>query len=209
MPKASSLQAVGTILLLTTTLTLAKVTARRTPGSLAEPLQSVPLEITGFTGTDNPPLPPGVLHELRATTYVSRSYRKERVTADLFIAYYAQQRAGESMHSPKHCLPGAGWEIWNYGTVAMPVQGRRIVVNKYSIRRDNDRALVLYWYQSKDRIIASEYWGKILLARDALVQNSTAAAIVRITVPDLPGTFEVASTFAAGIIPAVQRCFAK
>src|SRR4051794_16371010 len=129
------------------------------------------------------------------------------MVADLFITHYALQRAGESMHSPKHCLPGAGWEIWDHGTVDIPVGGQKILVNRQFISRANVRMIVFYWYQSRQRIIASEYSGKILLAKDALLQNSTAASIVRIIVPDRPGAQETASAFAAELIPQVARCF--
>ena len=111
------------------------------------------------------------------------------------------------MHSPKHCLPGAGWEIWDYGSSNIAMGGRNFEVNKYSIQNGGDRRLVLYWYQSKGRIIASEYMGKILLARDALLQNSTAASIVRIIVPDQPGALEYARDFASELIPEVQHAF--
>ena len=113
------------------------------------------------------------------------------------------------MHSPKHCLPGAGWEIWNYESTPIPVNGRTVSVNKYSISHEGERRLVLYWYQSRNRIIASEYWGKILLARDTLMQNSTAASIVRIIVPDQPGALEDARSLATELIPQVQRCFGE
>ena len=69
--------------------------------------------------------------------------------------------------------------------------------------------LVLYWYQSKERVIASEYVGKILLARDALMQNATAGSIVRIIVPDQPGALETARAFASELIPQMQRCFGR
>src|SRR5262249_5895980 len=126
--------------------------------------------------------------------------------ADLFVAFYAQQRAGESMHSPKHCLPGAGWEIWNYASMDIPVNGQIYKINKYSISREGVRSVVLYWYQSKGRIIASEYMGKVLLARDALMQDSTAASIVRVTVPDEPGALDEASSLGAQLILEMQRC---
>ena len=113
------------------------------------------------------------------------------------------------MHSPKHCLPGAGWEIWNYGTTEIPTNAGSVRVNKYSISDSGERRLVLYWYQSKGRIIASEYMGKLLLARDALLQNSTAGSIVRIVVPDRTGALEDARTFAAELIPQVMECFGR
>lgn len=202
-----SLHLVGTCLVLVATLAASKVTAYRRPENLVQPLETISRQIAGFEATDNPPLADGVLLQLRPTSYLSRNYRKGDMTADLFITFYAQQRAGESMHSPKHCLPGAGWEIWDYGTVEIPVGRRTVMINRDFINREGSRMIVLYWYQSKERIIANEYSGKILLARDALLQNSTAASIVRIVVPDRPGAVEVASRFAADLIPQVRHCF--
>ncbi|HUB82480.1 MAG TPA: EpsI family protein [Bryobacteraceae bacterium] len=198
-----------TVLLLVTTLTASKLTARRRSDSLAQPLDTIPKVISGFLGVDAPDLGPGTLATLRCDSYLSRLYRKPGIDADVFIAYYAQQRSGESMHSPKHCLPGAGWEIWDYANTVVPVGNRRFTVNKYSISHDTTRRVVLYWYQSKTRIIASEYLGKILLARDALFQNSTAGSLVRIIVPDQPGAVDEARAFASGLIPQVERCFGR
>ena len=201
------LHLIGTVLLLSATLAAAKLTAYRKTENLAQPLERINREIAGFIGTDNPALSDPTLHALKPTSYLSRTYRKAGLEADLFISYYAQQRAGESMHSPKHCLPGAGWEIWDYGSAEIPINGASVKVNKYSISNSGQRMLVLYWYQSKGRIIASEYTGKLLLAGDALLQNSTAASIVRIIVPDQPGALEAARSLASEIIPQVRRCF--
>jgi EpsI family protein len=197
----------GTVFLLAATLLASRLTANRKAEALTQPLDTIDTQIAGFAGNDSPALDQRVLSRLLCDAYLSRVYRKPEMQADVFIAYYAQQRAGESMHSPKHCLPGAGWEIWDYATTDIAVGGRSVKVNKYSISHDSDRMLVLYWYQSKARIIASEYLGKILLARDAFLQNSTAGSIVRIIVPDRPGALDEARSFASGLIPQVQRCF--
>ena len=202
-----SWQLASVVLLLATTLTASKLTEHRKSSALARPLDSIAPMIAGFFGADTPDLEPGTLNALRCDSYLSRNYRKAGIDANLFIAYYAQQRSGESMHSPKHCLPGAGWEIWDYATTTIPVGSRSVQINKYSISRDASRELVFYWYQSKTRIIASEYLGKILLARDALLQNSTAGSIVRIIVPDQPGAADEARAFASELIPQVEHCF--
>jgi EpsI family protein len=200
---------VGTFLLLSATLVASRVTADRKVEDLVFPLESIPLQIGGFTGIDNPPLSDSVLRELKASSYISRRYRAPGVEADLFIAFYSQQRAGESMHSPKHCLPGSGWEIWNYDTAGIQSGGGQVTVNKYSISRAGERCTVLYWYQSRERIVASEYLGKLLLARDALLHNGTAASIVRILVPDEPHAVSDAGALAARLIPELQRCFGR
>jgi EpsI family protein len=197
-----------TILLLTATLALARIAADRKPEPLAQPLETISRTIQGYIGIDDAALPDETIHALNATSYLSRTYRKANgADIDLFIAFYAQQRAGESMHSPKHCLPGAGWEIWDYGRTFLTVGGRNYEVNKYSISRESQRMLVLYWYQSKERIVASEYMGKILLARDTLLRQATAGSIVRVIVPDQAGMLETGRAFAAHVLPEVQRCF--
>ncbi len=165
------------------------------------------MQIGGFAGIDRPPIEDGILRELKATSYLSRQYEKNGIDTGLFVAYYAQQRAGESMHSPKHCLPGGGWEIWSYDTVRIPVGLRDVTINQYSISNAGDRRVVLYWYQSRTEVFASEFRGKFLLARDALLRNSTAAAIVRIIVPDRPEAVDEARKLASEIVLQMERCF--
>ena len=135
------------------------------------------------------------------------SIRKIKIPLELFIAYYAQQRAGESMHSPKHCLPGGGWEIWKQDSELLTVRGKQFEINKYSIQNSGSRMLMFYWYQSKTRIVASEYIGKLLLARDTLLSGHTSGSIVRIMLPDSPAISNEGLAFATRLIPEVERCF--
>lgn len=200
-------QFIGTFALLAATLMASKLSSHRKSDFLAQPLETISRNIAGFVGVDNPPLDEHTLHALNPTTYLGRTYTKPGLAADLFISFYAQQRAGESMHSPKHCLPGAGWEIWSYNVATVTAGDQTFTINKYSISHEGERRLVLYWYQSKERIIASEYLGKFLLAKDTLLHHSTAASIVRIIVPDQPGAFDQGRLFASGLIPQVQHCF--
>ena len=194
------------MLLLGTTL-LAGLTARRIPDPLAAPLDQIDSRIEGWTAAGDHILPAPTLHALDATSYLARTYQKDTSQLDLFIAFYAQQRAGESMHSPKHCLPGAGWEIWKHDSASIPVHGRQVQINKYSIQNSGTRMLMFYWYQSKTRIVASEYLGKILLAEDTILNGHTAGSIVRIMLPDTPAANADGMAFAARLIPEVERCF--
>ena len=56
-------------------------------------------------------------------------------------------------------------------------------VNRYLIEKGVDTQLVLYWYQSHGRIIASEYVSKFFLVRDAITLNRTDGSLVRVIVP--------------------------
>jgi EpsI family protein len=200
---------IGTVLLLSVTLAGYALSARRKPDFLAQPLDTIDKQIAGWTMSGDEPLTTGVLDRLQLTSYVSRQYQKQGTKLGLFIAFYAQQRAGESMHSPKHCLPGSGWEIWKHDSAMVPLEGQQVEINQYSIQNSGQRMLVFYWYQSKRRIIASEYMGKILLARDALFDGRTAGSLVRIILPDLPSAPAEGTAFASVLIPQVQRCFGE
>ena len=195
-----------TIVLLAATLFASWSVDHRPPEALALPLDTIPATIGGWSGTANPPLDIRVIKELIATSYLTRTYRLSDKSISLFVAYYAQQRAGENMHSPKNCLPAAGFEVWRHGMVNVMLNGRAIEVNKYQVEKQAERMLVLYWYQSRRRIMAREFNGKLLLIRDALLEGRTGGSIVRLTLPDQPGAVEDGVAFAAQIIPLVQAC---
>jgi len=119
----------------------------------------------------------------------------------LFIGYYQSQRQGDTMHSPLNCMPGAGWEPTKRERVILevPESGgtRRIEVNRIVIEKNLDKQVVLYWYQSHGRVVASEYWGKIYTVVDAMRLNRTDAAMIRLISPVAPHE--------AGVAPAAER----
>jgi EpsI family protein len=193
--------------LLAVTFAAAKFTERRYPAALAAPLASISSRLEGWSAVGDEKLPDQVEGKLAASSYLGREYRRGKDELNLFIAFYEQQRAGESMHSPKHCLPGGGWEIWDYASAQVPVGAGKVKINKYFIQHAGQRLVMLYWYQSRQRIVASEYLGKIFLVKDALLEGKTDGSIVRITLVDQPGAVEKGIQFASSLIPEVQRCF--
>ena len=65
------------------------------------------------------------------------------------------------------------------------------MVNRYLLKPDSHRALVLYWCQGRGRVEANEYIVKWDLLRDAAVRRRTEEALVRIVVPIRVGEMEV------------------
>jgi EpsI family protein len=82
-------------------------------------------------------------------------------------------------------------------------------VNDYIIQNGSDKQVVLYWYQSQGRIIASEYSAKIYLVRDASMRNRTDGALVRVVSPVLQGdegaALEKAKSFANELFPSLSE----
>jgi len=123
---------------------------------------------------------------LRADDYLTRQYTAPGgKTASLFVAYFRSQRTGQTPHSPKNCLPGSGWSWSVSDTIRVNIVARAqpIEINRYMVSKGDERAVVLYWYQSRDRVVASEYRAAIFTAWDALRYNRTDTELVRVVTP--------------------------
>lgn len=122
---------------------------------------------------------------LRADATLSRDYDGPEGPVSVFVAFYRTQRAGVTPHSPKVCLPGAGWVQESAEIISLPIPGEPapIPVNRYIVTHGENRALVLYWYQSAHRVVASEYLSKIYLMADSLRYRRSDVALVRVIVP--------------------------
>jgi EpsI family protein len=172
-----------------------------------------PMTIGGWDGRDAGTFDDRVLRVLAVDDYLNRAYVSQRRAAGLYIGYYRSQRQGETIHSPLNCLPGSGWEPIAKDRVALDVGASApIHVNEFLIEKGLDRQVVLYWYQSHGRIVASEYWGKAYLVFDALRLNRTDGAMVRIISPvndREPGgelaARNIAREFATTLFPLLSR----
>jgi EpsI family protein len=150
------------------------------------PLTNIPSQFGPWTKIGEFPIDPEVQAVLRADDTVNRSYAgPSGESASLFVAFFKTQTAGKSPHSPKHCMPGSGWSPASSGFLKVNVPSRPdpIEVNRYVIARGEQKSLVLYWYQSSGRVVASEYWSKFYLVLDSIRHRRSDVAMVRVIVP--------------------------
>ena len=107
---------------------------------------------------------------LRADDYLSRSFvLPDGRTGYFYVGYYATQRNGATYHSPLNCLPGSGWTMTDPATVKItPASGVPFDANRYIIKNGDTRQVLVYWYQGRGRVVASEYWGKIYTVIDSV-----------------------------------------
>ncbi|MEO8099604.1 MAG: exosortase C-terminal domain/associated protein EpsI [Acidobacteriota bacterium] len=150
----------------------------------SRPLSGVPRTLGAWQFAQEGVVDKETMDVLRADDVMNRSYRNGNVEANLFVAGFRSQRTGKAPHSPKNCLPGSGWMELSSGEISIPVGlSQPITVNRYVISHGDDRSLVLYWYQSRDRAVASEYKAKFWVVADAIRFNRTDTALVRVILP--------------------------
>jgi EpsI family protein len=154
----------------------------------ARPMKALPLTVQGKEGREQI-IGDDERRVAGMSDYVLRNFGADSLNPDfsLYVGYYDRQVQGKTIHSPRNCLPGAGWEIMSGSRIPVP-GGTPGTINRVVLSNKGVRALVYYWYQGRGRIESSEYRVKWDLLRDAALYGRTEEALVRIVVPIAPGT---------------------
>ena len=193
----------------------------------SEPLSQFPATIGAWHAQDFP-LDAETLAVLGKGDFLNRVYTRPMPAGDqdanpiaanydtsqpvsLFIGYFATQRTGQTMHSPQHCLPGAGWVFDSHKyTTIQDVNGKDYHVGEYIISNDEQRQFVIYWYQAHGRSVPNEYMAKAYMVADAIRMNRTDGALVRVITPIMSGETLAAARaralrFTSQMLPSLPR----
>jgi len=198
------------VLLIQATLFYAASRGERVP--TGAPLDLFPAQLGNWHEAQNYPVEQEIRDQLKADDLLNRLYVDPEYHADagLFVAYFKTQRTGQSPHSPKNCLPGSGWEPEAEGFLDVAIQGQPepIRINRYVVAHGDEKSVVLYWYQSQRRVIASEFSAKFWLVMDSIRYHRSDTALVRVTVPVTSSGPEAATqigvSFVRTVFPALK-----
>lgn len=144
------------------------------------------------------------LNQLNFTDYILADFTSENGDQlSFYVAYYDSQRKGRSVHSPRACLPGDGWEMKHMESVTFDdvmSNGKPLTTNKVLIQKGDSRSVVYYWFDQRGRNITNEFAVKWYLFQDSLMRSRTDGSLVRLVVPLREGeaessAFSVAESF--------------
>ncbi len=170
--------------------------SRRENVPVHKQLENFTFPSSTWTMVEDSKLDAETLQVLNADDILSRLYVDKQASraATLFVAYFETQRTGKIPHSPKNCLPGSGWTPSQSGVaeISIPGEAQPIRVNQYVVSRGQNQSIVFYWYQSRNRVIASEYSAKIYTVTDAIRYNRSDTALVRVVVSVSDGNLKEA-----------------
>ena len=179
--------------------------AERVPN--VKPLAEFPRVVAGWNAIEDFPVEPEIQEILKADDTLNRVYLDPsgHIEANLFVAFFKTQRDGQSPHSPKNCLPGNGWQPVETGVISIGVPGRAdpITANRYVASHGGQKALIVYWYQSHNRIIANEYTAKFWLITDSIRYHRSDTALVKIVVPVANENADAATAVGVGFVKAL------
>jgi len=187
-PSVLSASAIATLLVCAAALSFASMIST-SRGSVSKPERETfaffPQQIDSWTGQQSH-LDTTTLQTLKATDYYAGDFSVGRKPAvNLFIAYYESLARGEAIHSPRVCLPGAGWEFStfeekNFSDLAPGMNG---TFNRVVIQKGREKMLMYYWFQQRERRTANEFSMKYYLLADSLTKSRKDGALIRLLTP--------------------------
>lgn len=151
-----------------------------------EQLRQAFAKIDGWALALDEPLDPGVVRELELDSYLFQSYVRDHRVANLYIGYYLSAKKVGAAHDPLVCFKGQGWQIANresgeYRLARDP--DLKISYSSMIAQREEDRELVLYWFQASGKTAATTQAQKIALLFETIAGRGEENAFVRITAP--------------------------
>jgi len=174
-------------------------------------LDSVPRELGPWKLSGEQSLDQNVLDFLRPDGYILRDYTDSTrgVTMNLFVAFFKSLQNTAGPHSPHDCLPGAGWLITSSAVPTFQAPGQNVQANVYTMERNDQRILVVYWYQNDRHVWAQEFKAKLTMLPDLIRYRRSDVSLVRLVMPLEQGGEEKAMATARDFIDQVFGSLVK
>ncbi|MFK7794687.1 MAG: VPLPA-CTERM-specific exosortase XrtD [Gammaproteobacteria bacterium] len=173
-----------------------------------------PVEISAWQSTRKA-MESKFIEALKFKDYLLANYISDEGALELYIAYYDSQRKGESAHSPRSCLPGAGWKITDRSQVAINYKDStnniaQMSVSRMLVQQGDNKFLMYYWFKQRDRHITNEYMVKWYLFWDGVTRNRTDGALIRVMYPisqqqDVQSADQIVQSFLHDTLPILPQ----
>ncbi len=159
---------------------------------------------------EEPLLPASAAQQLKADQILLFNYHdahERRV--EFFLGYYQDQQFGAQVHSPLHCLPGAGWTILRQERFPLPFAHMAGEASKLDISKKDEQQVVVYWFVSDGEVVKNEMDLKLRLLRNAFLRRVTSVYFYRVCVSyqenDPQSALTLLQDFLAALGPRLQQ----
>jgi len=153
-----------------------------------QPLSGLQTAVGGWDGRTES-LDQGTVDILKATDFYSGDFSEKAGVSpvNLFVAYYDSLSKNAAIHSPRVCLPGSGWEFASFEEKPFSelAPGQSGTYNHVIIQKGEQKILMYYWYQQRERTTANEFAMKYYLLIDGFSRKRKDGALVRVLTPIL------------------------
>ncbi len=158
----------------------AQTTGKIAPVPLRQSFDNFPLELGPWQGKRSY-IDSDMFAATSASAYFDADFHdSSQAPVSLWIAYYENQKAHGSVHSPFTCLTGSGWILVESGITEV---GPELPVRFMLMDKGGAKYLIFYWYLQRGRWLTSEYLNKFFLSYDGLFSRRADGALIRLITP--------------------------
>jgi len=180
------------------------------PVLLEKPLSSFPVVVGDWAVKRSDVFSQAVLDILRPTDYLSRTYADPKGNVvTLYIGYHGGREGDGGIHSPKNCLPGAGWFLDSSDIIPVETGKKENadIVNTVMTKGMTTLSFY-YWFQVRGKVLNDEYSLKLAEVWNTLTAQRKDASFVRISMripKGADGRSEVLDRFVSDFYPTIHE----
>jgi EpsI family protein len=148
------------------------------------PLESYFLQLQGYELVRQIPFSDDYIKMLKLDDYIFVDYKGLNGNVNLYIGYYYTADKAYAAHSPLICYPSQGWQIENQPRKeSLRIDSHTINYEEIVTSLDDEKELVLYWYQAGLQTNTQVYMNKIDMGVNKLMNKGSQNGFVRVAVP--------------------------
>lgn len=193
------------IILLITFIVTTTVKYYRPESDFIVDFSDFPLELDNWRGVEKE-VPQYALDILNPMDVFSASYvNDDGLIVRLFFDYFSPDRGFGGPHSPRNCLPGAGWIIQENKTHNIDLGERTLSANRLKLKYQDDRYIMDFFYITHYGETGNDYLFKIYEIFSSLTFKPKDIAFIRFECSDTPENKEALIEFQKIFIKEVYK----
>lgn len=173
-----------------------------------QPLVEIPTRLGSWQMLSQAQFDENTLAVLKPTDYLSRVYIDDaRNRVSFYLGYHGGGPDSGPIHSPKHCLPGSGWQLFSTREKELSVGSEKVSMVQAVYQNGNARELFLYWFQVRGESITNEYVLKLTEIKNSILHNRRDSAFIRLSVSfeaDLDRAVVIGERFVKAFYPEIS-----
>lgn len=148
-----------------------------------KPFSEFPVENRGWRMVGEDEFDDRLLGVLKPTDYLSRQYAgPDGSRVELYMGYHDGGKESGEIHSPKHCLPGGGWQEISIEKRELAAGNKKIKLAEAHYQKGDVRKIFFYWFQVRGETISDEYRLKFKELMNSLFYSRGDSTFLRISV---------------------------
>lgn len=150
---------------------------------MARPFSEFPASYEGWRMVGQSTLSQNVMKVLMPTEYLSRRYiAKSGATVDMYLSFFDGGPDSGRIHSPKHCVAGAGWTELYSQPITIDLDGEKVNLVRSAYAKGESIEVIYYWFAMRDKTMSDEYSLKWAEITGSMFHSRRDQSFIRISV---------------------------